>query len=69
VLRARVHRGRAILNPFNFNWKHWCPGWESNPHEEKFPEDFKCNAYVCKLLLTSVLYSNTVKMCKFMCKF
>jgi hypothetical protein len=19
----------------------WCPGWESNPHEEKSPEDFK----------------------------
>jgi hypothetical protein len=19
----------------------WCPGWESNDHEEKSPEDFK----------------------------
>jgi len=23
--------------------KDWCPGWESNPHEEKSPEDFKCH--------------------------
>jgi hypothetical protein len=22
----------------------WCPGWESNPHEEKSPEDFKSSA-------------------------
>ena len=21
-----------------------CPGWESNPHEEKSPEDFKSSA-------------------------
>jgi len=25
----------------HLNRKHWCPGWESNPHEEKSPEDFK----------------------------
>jgi hypothetical protein len=27
-------------------WIHgkWCPGWESNPHEEKSPEDFKSSA-------------------------
>src|SRR5258708_31197705 len=25
-------------------WKKWCPGWESNPHEEKSPEDFKSSA-------------------------
>jgi hypothetical protein len=24
--------------------KRWCPGWESNPHEEKSPEDFKSSA-------------------------
>src|SRR5262249_54147498 len=24
--------------------KEWCPGWESNPHEEKSPEDFKSSA-------------------------
>jgi len=24
-----------------FTEKEWCPGWESNPHEEKSPEDFK----------------------------
>src|ERR1700740_1782674 len=23
---------------------YWCPGWESNPHEEKSPEDFKSSA-------------------------
>ena len=30
------------------NWrtlpKSWCPGGESNPHEEKSPEDFKSSA-------------------------
>src|SRR6267154_279421 len=30
-------------NSFIFNKKDWCPGWESNPHEEKSPEDFKCH--------------------------
>jgi hypothetical protein len=25
-------------------WIDWCPGWESNPHEEKSPEDFKSSA-------------------------
>src|SRR4029077_15864865 len=29
---------------FIFNWKEWCPGGESNPHEEKSPEDFKSSA-------------------------
>src|SRR5256886_13567642 len=24
--------------------RQWCPGWESNPHEEKSPEDFKSSA-------------------------
>jgi hypothetical protein len=24
--------------------KRWCPGWESNAHEEKSPEDFKSSA-------------------------
>jgi hypothetical protein len=28
-------------NSFIFNKKEWCPGWESNAHEEKSPEDFK----------------------------
>src|SRR5438876_8306865 len=27
-----------------FEKAHWCPGWESNPHEEKSPEDFKSSA-------------------------
>ena len=24
--------------------QNWCPGGESNPHEEKSPEDFKSSA-------------------------
>ena len=28
----------------------WCPGWESNPHEEKSPEDFKFWAPLSLLL-------------------
>ena len=29
---------------FNSIGKRWCPGGESNPHEEKSPEDFKSSA-------------------------
>jgi hypothetical protein len=28
----------------NNDGTNWCPGWESNPHEEKSPEDFKSSA-------------------------
>src|SRR2546423_9687954 len=38
----KVHTRRRANNSFIFNKKEWCPGWESNPHEEKSPEDFKC---------------------------
>ena len=31
-------------NSFQIKAKKWCPGWESNPHEEKSPEDFKSSA-------------------------
>jgi Phage integrase family len=41
---TRVHRRRRFGNSSNFNRKEWCPGWESNPHEEKSPEDFKSSA-------------------------
>src|SRR3989442_8499784 len=36
----RDSRGCSIRRYF----KTWCPGWESNPHEEKSPEDFKSSA-------------------------
>jgi hypothetical protein len=39
-----VHAKRRANNSFTFNKKDWCPGWESNPHEEKSPEDFKSSA-------------------------
>src|SRR6266436_7344049 len=29
-------------SPWTRRGREWCPGWESNPHEEKSPEDFKC---------------------------
>ena len=35
---------RTSLNQFKMKRKKWCPGWESNPHEEKSPEDFKSSA-------------------------
>jgi hypothetical protein len=35
---------KQLNNSFIFNKKDWCPGWESNPHEEKSPEDFKSSA-------------------------
>src|ERR1700739_3639226 len=40
---------RIRENPKAVNWlktreKNWYPGWESNPHEEKSPEDFKSSA-------------------------
>src|SRR5215467_6099191 len=34
---------RSALNPCGISEK-WCPGWESNPHEDKSPEDFKSSA-------------------------
>jgi hypothetical protein len=39
-----VHGKERPNNSFIFNKKQWCPGWESNPHEEKSPEDFKSSA-------------------------
>src|ERR1700675_3134411 len=38
VPRASVRKLARIYE------KKWCPGWESNPHEEKSPEDFKSSA-------------------------
>src|SRR5437773_7762744 len=36
------HKIRELAD---IEWKRkWCPGWESNPHEEKSPEDFKSSA-------------------------
>ncbi len=32
------------MNRLKTGRKKWCPGWESNPHEEKSPEDFKSSA-------------------------
>jgi hypothetical protein len=44
----RVTRGLRgnpeAVNWFNIEGKNWYPGWESNPHEEKSPEDFKSSA-------------------------
>ena len=43
-LRAEgSHQVRARLDDHLF-LQNWCPGWESNPHEEKSPEDFKSSA-------------------------
>ncbi len=39
-----AHGKRRSNNSFIFNKEDWCPGWESNPHEEKSPEDFKSSA-------------------------
>jgi Phage integrase family len=36
-LRGEIER----VNELQRKNKNWCPGWESNPHEEKSPEDFK----------------------------
>src|SRR2546429_9334676 len=41
---TEVHGRRRSCNSSSFNKKQWCPGWESNPHEEKSPEDFKSSA-------------------------
>src|ERR1041384_1801598 len=36
------HKKRELAD---IEWKRKsCPGWESNPHEEKSPEDFKSSA-------------------------
>ena len=49
VLQTRVrrerHGRRRSCNSSSFNEKQWCPGWESNPHEEKSPEDFKFHSH------------------------
>src|SRR5437899_252263 len=44
VCTPEVHGKERPNNSFIFNKKEWCPGWESNPHEEKSPEDFKSSA-------------------------
>src|SRR6266480_7084614 len=51
VFQAKADPNRTVWNDvtlahnsFIFNKKEWCPGWESNPHEEKSPEDFKSSA-------------------------
>jgi hypothetical protein len=44
----RVTRGLRgnpeAVNWFNIEGKNWYPGGDSNPHEEKSPEDFKSSA-------------------------
>jgi hypothetical protein len=40
----QVHAKLRRINWHIFNGMKWCPGWESNPHEEKSPEDFKSSA-------------------------
>src|SRR6266481_8416263 len=40
-----MYTGKKVeLTDRFFNGLEWCPGWESNPHEEKSPEDFKSSA-------------------------
>jgi hypothetical protein len=41
---ARILCGALNSSTENNLKMHWCPGWESNPHEEKSPEDFKSSA-------------------------
>src|SRR2546427_5384005 len=48
---TEVHGRRRSCNSSSFNKKDWCPGWESNPHEEKSPEDFKSRAPLSLALL------------------
>jgi hypothetical protein len=40
---AEDSRGSCGENDLRAEGKE-CPGWESNPHEEKSPEDFKSSA-------------------------
>src|SRR5205814_6045001 len=40
VRRGALHANAARVGKIG----HWCPGGESNPHEEKSPEDFKSSA-------------------------
>jgi hypothetical protein len=41
----KMYTGKKVeLTDRFFNGLEWCPGWESNPHEEKSPEDFKSSA-------------------------
>jgi Phage integrase family len=39
-----VHWRKDRSTEMKTNQKEWCPGWESNSHEEKSPEDFKSSA-------------------------
>lgn len=48
--------------------ENWCPGWESNPHEEKSPEDFKFHSNeesttytVCDEMLRSATSAMTAR--------
>src|SRR5258708_38594424 len=34
-----------LLSSMSCKRINWCPGWESNPHEEKSPEDFKLHTH------------------------
>src|SRR5215471_8625877 len=43
-MRMEPYRGRGIQQTIENQGRKWCPGWESNPHEEKSPEDFKSSA-------------------------
>src|SRR6266481_6554114 len=43
IILVRQALVRQTGNSQNVGRK-WCPGWESNPHEEKSPEDFKSSA-------------------------
>jgi Phage integrase family len=63
-----VHWRKDRSTEMKTNQKEWCPGWESNSHEEKSPEDFKSLAYAHKIQQINGLYFTTVKLCKLMCK-
>jgi len=45
----------------------WCPGWESNPHEEKSPEDFKFSELPSGAILFNRLHSNPLRCNAFRC--
>src|SRR5690349_24734893 len=45
VVRNSLRSSRACGKQIALgHMDNWCPGWESNPHEEKSPEDFKSSA-------------------------
>src|ERR1700686_2415604 len=64
-----AHRKRRFRNSFSFDKKEWCPGWESNPHEEKSPEDFKSSASAIpppgRWLYKSNEYKHLLQQCHF----